>query len=190
MLVVGLTGGIGSGKTTISKIFSALGVPVFNSDEVSKSILFSQKGSQPIIQEFGSQICEKGVINKAKLAKIVFDDKLKLSKLNAILHPLVAEEFVKWKTNQNFSYCIKEAAILFESGGNKACDFVITVSCSEEERVKRVLKRDNRSIEEINAIINKQWPELDRIKYADFSINNENQKVIPQALALHDKFIR
>lgn len=189
MKTVGLTGGIGSGKTTISKVFSVLGVPVFNSDEISKSILFSKEGTKLVSQVFGDEICENGAINKDKLASQVFSDKTELAKLNAILHPLVAKAFDVWKTKQNFPYCIKEAAILFESGAYKSCDLVISVSCSEAERVRRVLKRDQRSLQQIQEIVNKQWSDEERQELADFIINNENQKVLPQVMLLHGKFM-
>lgn len=189
MKTLGVTGGIGSGKTTVCKIFKTLGVPVFYSDEVSKSILFSK----PIISEmkslFGEVVFSEGKLSKKKLANLVFNNPEKLTQLNQLLHPRVKEAFELWKLNQDFPFVIKEAAILFESGGYKACDFVLNVSCSEAERKRRVVKRDNRSLKEIERIIRKQWSEKKRAENSDYIIENENLKLIPQVSELFFKLL-
>lgn len=190
MKVVGITGGIGSGKSTVCKVFSSLGVPVFHSDEVSKSILFSPEVAPLVIKKFGDKVVEEGVLSRVKLADVVFKDKASLAWLNSVLHPKVAEEFVRWQINQKFPFCLKEAAILFESGGDSSCDLTVNVKCSEEERLKRVLKRDKRTRQQVLAIIAKQLPESERARLADYNIDNENQKVIPQVLSLFEIFSR
>lgn len=190
MKVVGVTGGIGSGKSTVCKVFSSLGVPVFHSDEVSKSILFSPEVAQLVIKKFGDKVAEGGELSRGKLAEVVFKDKQGLAWLNSVLHPKVAEEFVRWQTNQKFPFCLKEAAILFESGGASSCDFTVNIQCSEEVRMKRVIKRDKRTRQQVLDIIAKQLSESERTKLADYNINNEDQKVIPQVLHLYKIFSR
>ena len=189
MKVLGVTGGIGSGKTTVCKIFETLQVPVFYSDDVSKSILFSENLIPEIKSLFGDVVFNNGKLDKAQLGSIVFKNKSQLEKLNALLHPRVKEAFDIWKTNQKSPFLIKEAAILFESGSYKSCDFVLTVACSVEERVNRVLRRDRRNRSEIEAIIEKQWTEEQRLDEADFVIDNEKQKLIPQVLRLYTDLV-
>ncbi len=186
MKVVGITGGIGSGKSTICKVFSSLGVPVFHSDEISKSILFSPEVAQLVIEKFGDKVAEGPGLSRVKLAEVVFKEKSSLDWLNSVLHPKVAEEFTKWQTNQKFPFCLKEAAILFESGGASSCDLTVNVQCSEEERLKRVLKRDRRTKQQVLDIIAKQLSESERTELADYNINNENQKILPQVLRLFE----
>lgn len=189
MKVVGLTGGIGSGKSTVCKIFEILGTPVFYSDDVSKKILFSDKISKVVVKKFGKEVLFNNKLSKSHLADYVFNHKMALSWLNDLLHPLVKEEFDKWLAKQKVPFVLKEAAILFESGAYKSCDLVINVSCCRSIRIKRVSQRDGRSVSEINAIINKQWSEDERVKYSDFIINNSNQKLLPQIISLHQQLL-
>lgn len=189
MKVIGVTGGIGSGKSTVCKIFETLGVPIFYSDNVSKSILFSKPVQEEVIQLFGNDIMDDGTLSRQKLAELVFSNEDSLSQLTQLLHPKVNDSFEFWKTKQNFPYILKEAAILFESGGYKSCDEIINVCCPESIRIERVVKRDNRKIEEINSIIAKQWSEDKRKKYSNYNIDNENKKLIPQVTRLHNTFI-
>ena len=186
MKVLGVTGGIGSGKTTVCGIFKTLGVPVFSSDEVSKDILFTPYIQKKVEELFGNQVLQNGVLSKQKLAKYIFSSEDALESLNQLLHPKVSEAFETWKKHQKHNVVIKEAAILFESGGDKSCDYVLNVYCSEQERIRRVLLRDDRSELEIKAIIARQWSDNERKKHSDFTINNESEKLIPQVLNLYD----
>jgi dephospho-CoA kinase len=182
--VLGITGGIGSGKSTVCMIFKTLGVPVFSSDEVSKSILFSSDTQKDVSNIFGDIVLKDGLLDKKRLGDYIFSNESALKSLNKLLHPRVGKAFQVWKEQQNSFFVIKEAAILFESGADKYCDFVVNVSCNEGDRIKRVLKRDNRSESEIKSIIKKQWDENKRAKHSDFIINNESEKLIPQVLNL------
>lgn len=185
MKVIGITGGIGSGKTTVCKVFEVLGVPVFYADDVSKRILFSSKISQKVIGEFGEEVVEKGVLDKNKLASFIFSDPSALQWLENVLHPEVALAFEQWKSKQKTTFVLKEAAILFESGSYKSCDAVVNVCCSEEVRIKRVMKRDGKSRKQVEAIIQKQWSESKRQKYSDYLIFNEEEKLFPQIVQLN-----
>ena len=180
MKVLGVTGGIGSGKSTVCNIFKILGIPVFNSDNVSKSILFSEKISKEVVGLFGNHVLSNGTLDRVKLGTLVFSNTEKLNLLNQILHPKVDEAFTYWKKKQKAPFVVKEAAVLFESSSYKNCDWVLNISCSEIERVKRVTKRDNRDVKQIKEIIKKQWSDKKRESLSDFVINNENEKVIPQ----------
>lgn len=187
MKVLGVTGGLGSGKTTVCKIFKTLGVPYFSSDEVSKSILFSINVQKEVVNLFGDTVIKNGLLDRKKLARLIFSDEVALESLNQLLHPKVAYAFNKWKDKQQGSFVIKEAAILFESGAYKSCDYVLNIYCSEKERIKRVLFRDDRSESEIKAIMSRQWTDLQRKEKSDFYIDNEVEKLIPQVKAIFDK---
>lgn len=187
MKVLGVTGGLGSGKTTVCKIFKTLGVPYFSSDEVSKSILFSINVQKEVVNLFGDIVIKNGLLDRKKLARLIFSDEAALESLNQLLHPKVAYAFNKWKDKQQGSFVIKEAAILFESGAYKSCDYVLNIYCSEKERIKRVLFRDDRSESEIKAIMSRQWTDLQRKEKSDFYIDNEVEKLIPQVKAIFDK---
>ena len=184
MIVVGLTGGIGSGKSTVCKIFEVLGIPVFYADDESKKILFSPNVSKEVILAFGNKVVTNSKLDKKKLGTVVFSSVEYLTVLNQILHPKVSQRFKKWSSVQPSKYVIKEAAILFESGSYKSCDFVINVSCSVNERIKRVLERDDRSLEQIKNIISKQLSEDERVNLSSFLIQNEKDKLIPQVLSI------
>ena len=154
MIIVGLTGGIGSGKTTVAKQFSEMGIPVYIADEEAKGLMRRSKIiKRKLIKLFGDEAYIDDELNKPFLANIIFNDKRYLQKMNAIVHPKVARHFQKWVIKQDTPYVIKEVAILFENGGHKACDFVITVTAPIETRIKRLLKRDNTSKEKIEAIM-------------------------------------
>ena len=187
MKVLGVTGGLGSGKTTVCNIFKTLGVPYFSSDEVSKSILFSHDIQNTVACIFGDSVFENGLLNRKKLARLIFSNESALEKLNKILHPKVADSFNRWKDAQRSFIVIKEAAILFESGAYKSCDYILNICCSEQERMRRVLLRDDRSELEIKSIMSKQWTDLQRNKNSDFSIDNEVEKLIPQVELIFNK---
>ena len=175
--IIGLTGGIGSGKTTIANYFNELGVPVYIADDGAKKIMQSENIIEEIKTVFGEAIFENNILNRSKLAEIVFNDKDKLAQLNAIVHPAVKEDFEVWLLqHRNYEYIIYEAAILFESGRYKECDFVITVTAPVEIRIERVLKRDNTTREQVLSRMQMQWNDENRISRSNFVINNSNLK--------------
>ena len=175
MLVIGLTGGIGSGKTTVAKIFQSFGVPVYNSDVEAKKILFSSIAVHHELElAFGKSVFTEGLPDKVKLAQIVFSDKEKLKQLNAIIHPKVAADFETWKLNQNSYLVVKEAAILIESGAYKSVDKIVVVSAPIDVRVERVMKRDSSQKEDVLKRIQNQLSEEERLSFADFEIKNNN----------------
>lgn len=192
MIKIGITGGIGSGKTTVCKIFELLGVPVFYADAVAKNIYETDESlKNEVVDMFGIEILDENKkINKQKLATIVFSSSEKLEKLNRHVHPAVGKKFDDWANKQHAAYVIKEAAILFESGAYKQVDKTIVVAASEEIRIERVCKRDDVTHEDVLKRLNNQMKDGDRIKLADFVIeNNENELLIPQVLAIHQKII-
>ncbi|GAA4238016.1 dephospho-CoA kinase [Postechiella marina] len=191
MTIVGLTGGIGSGKTTVAKQFEALGIPVYIADiEAKKLMLRSKIIKRKLIQLFGSEAYINETLNKPLIASIIFKDKTYLQKMNAIVHPKVASHFKKWALKQNAPYVIKEVAILFENGGNKQCDLVITVTAPKAIRIKRVLSRDNTTKDKVEAIINNQWSDEEKIKNSHFVIDNVVlAKTKKQVLHIHQQIL-
>ena len=191
MIIVGLTGGIGSGKTTVAKQFSKLGIPVYIADDEAKKLMRRSKIiKRKLIKLFGEEAYVEGELNKPYLANIIFNDKGYLEKMNAIVHPKVARHFEKWAQKQNAPYVIKEVAILFENGGDKACDYVITVTAPIKTRIKRLLKRDVTSKEKIEAIMKNQWTDEEKIKHSHFVIENTDlENTIKQVLEVHKKLL-
>lgn len=174
-MVVGLTGGIGSGKTTVAKAFEALGIPVYIADIEAKKLMVTSKVIKHKLKAlFGEEVYVNGDLNKPYIANIIFNDKTYLQKMNAIVHPEVQKHFEAWKLKQDAPYVIKEVAILFENGGNKQCDLVITVTAPMDLRIQRLLKRDNTTEEKIQAIIKNQWSDEDKVALSDFVVNNIN----------------
>ncbi len=192
MMIVGLTGGIGSGKTTVAKHFMSLGVPVYIADEEAKKLMNRSKViKRKLIQLFGEKAYTNGTLNRPFLANIIFNDKEYLEKMNAIVHPRVARHFEKWTLKQNTPYVIKEVAILFENGGHNACDAVITVTSPKEIRIERLLKRDNTTLAKIEAIMKNQWTDAEKIKLSDFVIENiELQNTKKQVDEIHKKLLK
>ncbi len=192
MFKIGLTGGIGSGKTTVSRVFRNLGVPIFNSDLAAREIVNTHpKAVDAIKSNFGDSLYSSEGLDRKALASIVFNDPEELQKLNNIVHPLVAEAFDKWCNNhQSAPYIIKEAAILFESGAHQNLDRVIVVYTQKEERIKRIIQRDKTSREEVESRMKNQWDDGTRNKLADFIIINDDlNKVLPQVMELHEVLI-
>ncbi|WP_394776600.1 dephospho-CoA kinase [Flavobacterium sp.] len=176
--VIGLTGGIGSGKTTIANYFAEMGVPLYIADDEAKKVMQSEKIVEQIKTTFGNSLFEDEILNRAKLAEIVFSDRDKLAELNAIVHPAVKEDFKFWlQQNRKHDYVIYEAAILFESGRYKECDVIITVTAPEEIRIERVVKRDNTTREQVLSRMKMQWNDEKRISLSNFVINNSNLKI-------------
>ena len=190
MKCIGLTGGIGSGKTTVARIFSMLDIPVYNSDEAGRKITEENALVKSAIKkQFGKEVYdEKDTLDREKLSGIVFKDAEALSRLNAIVHPAVAEDFKLWCENQVSSYIIKEAAILFEHGLDKHLDGVIVVEAPDNLRIKRVMKRNDVSEEIVRQRMLNQLPQEDLIDRADWVIhNNEQQLLIPQVLEVYSR---
>jgi dephospho-CoA kinase len=192
MLRIGLTGGIGTGKTTVAKIFELLGVPVYNADEASKKIYHSNPGVRALlIETFGPDIYEGEQLNRQKLAAIVFNDANKLETLNRIIHPPTIRDAEEWMTKQVTPYVIKEAALLFESGSVSSLNYVIGISAPLSLRIQRVMERDKVNREQVLSRMDKQMDEEIKIRLCDFIIyNNEQELVIPQVLNLHDQLLQ
>lgn len=193
MLKIGVTGNIGSGKTTVSKIFEILGVPVFYADDAAKTVMVED----PILinalkKEFGGEsYFDDGSLNRKHIASIVFNNETELTKLNSIVHPAVFRAFDNWvATKKNVPYVMKEAALLFESSSYKTCDQTIMITAPLELRINRAMQRDNLSRNEVEGRDARQFSEEKKIQLADFVIRNDDtQLVIPQVLELHTKFL-
>ncbi len=173
MKIVGLTGGIGSGKTTVANMFKELGVPVYIADVEAKKLTNSSKYiKNKIIALLGDKAYLPDGINKKYVAKLIFNNKKLLEKVNQIIHPKVAEHFNKWVKKQKGVYCIKEAAILFENGSYKDCDYTILVTAPSEIRIQRVVERDNASVKEIEVRMKNQWNDEKKTVLSDLIIHN------------------
>lgn len=192
MKIVGLTGGIGSGKTTVAKAFEALGVPVYIADVEAKALMLRSKViKRKLIQLFGDKAYINGTLNKPLIANVIFNDQTALKKMNAIIHPKVASHFKKWLQKQNTLYVIKEVAILFENGANKQCDYIITVTAPKDIRLNRVITRDHTTPKKVTAIMNNQWSDEDKIKQSHFVINNINlSDTHEQVLNIHLQLLK
>jgi dephospho-CoA kinase len=175
--IIGLTGGIGSGKTTIAKYIQSLGIPVYIADDEAKKVLELPEVINAIKQIFGSEIFENESLNREKLAKIVFNNPQSLEKLNQIVHPAVKQDFDNWlKMQTNFPLIVKEAAILFESGSYKDCDAVITVVAPLDIRIQRVVERDKTNSENVMNRVQNQWTDEMRVKKSDYVVENVSVK--------------
>lgn len=187
-MIVGLTGGIGSGKSTVAKIFSRLAIPCYDSDHFAKTLIDTDKELQSELRKLmGNSIIHKnGLVNRQAMADLIFSNEALLKKVNNLIHPAVGVHFHKWQNAQSSVYILKEAAILFESGSYKTCDKVIVVSAPEELRITRVEERSGQSRSEIEARIAKQWPEEKKISLADYHIVNDgSQSLIEQVFTIH-----
>jgi dephospho-CoA kinase len=191
MIKVGITGGIGSGKTYISKMFEALGVPVYYADERAKYLMQNNEELRSaIIAAFGEESYANGELNREFLSQVVFKDEKKLAKLNGIVHPAVAQDTEEWnKQHQDKAYTIKEAALLFETASNKQLDKTILVHADEDERILRVMQRDHISKDKVEARIKHQMSDLDKMQMADFIINNDGKREIDKIVQrIHSYF--
>ena len=191
-LKLGVTGGIGSGKTTVCKVFSVLGIPVFSADDEAKKIQESDRDLQLKINSFaGRDLFPDGKLDRAGLARLIFSDKELLEKVNSVVHPAVFRSFREWAVNQNSPYSIMEAAILFESGAFKMMDRIVTVVTPMEERIERLVRSKRLSREQIIERIKNQIDDESRIARSDFVIfNSENEMIIPAILGIHDEMIK
>lgn len=190
---IGVTGGIGSGKSIVCRIFRILGIPIYDADSRARYILNNDpKLKSEIIQLFGAKAYTHQGLNNQWIASKVFNDKEILDQMNQLVHPKVGKDFTSWSQKfRDSPYVIKEAALLYESGSYKTLDKVIVVTAPEELRIQRVLKRDqHRTLDQVQDILKRQWPEEDKIDKADFLIINDGKHlVIPQVFEVHDKII-
>lgn len=187
MLKVGITGGIGSGKSTVAKIFSSLGIPVYDADRAAKRLVLTDLDiRKKIIENFGSESYVNGQYNRRYISQIVFNNKQKLDLLNQIIHPATIRDANRWFSTQDAPYALKEAALIFESNSQKHLDYVIGVYAPEEIRIQRTIEREGISADEVKARINKQMDENEKMNLCDFVIDNSGSvSVITQTLEVH-----
>jgi dephospho-CoA kinase len=192
MFKVGLTGGIGSGKSTVAAIFEVLGIPVYYADAAAKRMMQEDPGlKQRIIQAFGQEAYREGRLDRAWLSAHVFSDPENIKRINAIVHPATIRDAHDWMDRQNTPYVLKEAALVFESGSEKELDFVIGVSAPEEIRIRRAMQRDGVSRQQVLGRMQHQMEESGKMGRCDHVIvNDEKAMVIPQVLELHGRLLR
>jgi dephospho-CoA kinase len=190
-LKIGLTGGIGSGKSTVAKIFSTIGIPVFYADIAARNVMHEDAALKQNIKEtFGDTAYENNMLNRKYIADIVFNDPFKLEQLNAMVHPATTAAAQRWMLQQTTPYVIKEAALFFEAGSTEGLDYIIGVYAPQHLRMQRVMQRDNVTREEVLSRMSKQINEEMKMRLCDFVIvNDEQTMVIPQVLKLHEKFL-
>ena len=190
MLKIGLTGGIGSGKSTVAHIFEVLGIPVYYADTEAKKLMgTSEELKASITRAFGEKAYVDGRLNREYIAAQVFNNDQKIELLNSLVHPATIKDAEEWIKIQRAAYVIKEAALIFESGSNKNLDYVIGVQSPLELRIKRVMDRDNIPAHEVKARMNQQMDDDLKLRLCDYVIvNDEHEMVIPQVLALHETF--
>lgn len=193
MIQVGITGGIGSGKTTVCKVFETLGIPVFSADQRAKDLyLENSHVKERVINLIGPKAYNSdGSLNKPHLASMVFEDQTLLKALNQIIHPAVKEDYEKWLENQKGPYVLREAAILIESGAYQSCDKIIVVTAPKEMRINRVLQRDCTDRKSIEDRMANQMEDSKRLSYAHFEIKNDGKhSLIKQVLILHEALLK
>ncbi|MBL0201187.1 MAG: dephospho-CoA kinase [Chitinophagaceae bacterium] len=191
MLKIGITGGIGSGKSTVANLFEVLGIPVYNADLAAKRLMNEDVAlKEKIKQQFGDDVYKNEKLDNKYLAQIVFSSEEKLHLLNSMVHPATINDANAWMLQQSTPYTLKEAALLFESGAAELLDYVIGVTAPAPLRLQRVMQRDNSSREDVMARMNKQMDEEIKMKLCNFIItNDEQQLLIPQVLALHETLL-
>jgi len=192
VLRVGLTGGIGSGKTTVAKIFELLGIPVYYADDAAKKIMNEDNELKAAIQkQFGAETYKNGELNRAYLSTKVFNDAFQLEILNSLVHPATIRDAARWMEGQKSSYTIKEAALIFESGSAEYLDYVIGVYAPAQLRMERTMERNHLGLDDVTQRMNKQLDEDMKMKLCDFVIyNDEKHLLIPQVIELHQKLLR
>lgn len=188
---LGITGGIGSGKTSVCRVFNVLGIPFFSADPEAKIIMDSDKSIMKRINSIaGKDLYANGSLDRMEMARLIFNDNSLLEKVNSLVHPVVFEHFRQWEAKQSSPYVIMEAAILFESGADKLVDRIATIVAPIEERVDRVKHRNNLSREQVLERIRNQMDDESRIKLSDYVIyNSENDMIIPAILKIHEEIL-
>jgi dephospho-CoA kinase len=192
MLKVGLTGGIGSGKTTVAQIFEVLSIPVYYADPAARDLMNKDPElKKKIIASFGAEVYKNDELDRSYLGSVVFPDTEKLNLLNSIVHPITIRDSENWMKNQKTSYAIKEAALIFEAGLETHLDYVIGVTAPESLRIQRVIERDHIPIEKVLDRLRHQMDEKVKISRCDFVIYNDGiQPLLPQVLAIHEKIMQ
>lgn len=190
-LRIGITGGIGSGKSMVAGIFKVLGIPVFDADTAAKEIMHSNTDLKlSLVKHFGEEVYKEGKLDKKYLAAIAFNDPKQLELLNSLVHPYAIAAADEWAAKQTAPYSVKEAALFFESGSAAGFDYMIGVYAPKHLRIKRAMDRDQISREQVLARMDKQIQEEIKMRLCDFVIvNDEQQLLIPQVLALHERFM-
>ena len=190
-LRVGITGGMGSGKSTVAAVFAVLGIPVYRADDAAKRLMNEDLLlKEQLTSQFGTATYTNGLLNRAYLAATVFSNKEKLAQLNALVHPVTIRDADEWMKKQTTPYAIKEAAIIFESGSQNYLDYIIGVYAPVTLRIYRSMKRDKLSKEEVNARMNQQMDDAIKMKLCDTVIvNDEQQAVIPQVMKIHEQLM-
>jgi dephospho-CoA kinase len=191
-LKLGVTGGIGSGKTTVCKVFEVLGIPVFLADVEAKRIQENDRDLQIKINSLaGKDLFPEGKLNRAEMAGLIFNNKDLLEKVNSVVHPAVFSSFMEWIRKQDSPYSIMEAAILIESGGFRLMDRIVTVITPLEERIERLIRGNKLSREQIIERIKNQIDDESRVKQSDFVISNsENDMIVPAVLGIHEEMLK
>lgn len=192
MLKVGLTGGMGSGKSTVAKIFETLHIPVYYADDAAKRLMNENAElKKQIIELLGNDVYENGVLNRKKVSERLFQDPALVKAINAIVHPVTIADAEQWMESQTSPYCIKEAALIFESGSEKNLDIIITVVSPLHLRIQRLLERDNTTEEAIRARMKNQLSDEEKINRSDYIIfNDEEHMLIPQVLEIHQQLLQ
>ncbi|HEX3080335.1 MAG TPA: dephospho-CoA kinase [Puia sp.] len=192
MLKVGLTGGIGSGKTTVAQIFEVLAIPVYYADTAARDLMnHDPELKKKIIANFGKEAYLNGELNRSYLGSVVFPDTEKLNLLNSIVHPVTIRHSANWMKNQKTAYAIKEAALIFEAGLEKHLDYIIGVTAPESLRIQRVVERDHVPKEKVLDRMRHQMDEKEKISRCDFVIENDgNTALLPQVLAIHERLMK
>lgn len=188
---LGITGGIGSGKTSVCKVFEVLRVPVFSADREAREIMENDDGIIGKLNSItGKNLYRNGNLDREELARLIFNDNNLIEKVNSLVHPAVFDRFREWSLNQMAPYVIMEAAILFESGASKFMDRVATVVAPVEQRIERVILRNKLTREQIMDRIKNQMDDETRIKLSDYTINNsENDMILPIILKIHNDIL-
>ena len=191
-LKLGVTGGIGSGKTSVCRVFTILGIPVFSTDHEARKIMNNDKGIiQGINSIAGKDLYHNGDLDRKELASLIFNNNALLEKVNSLVHPIVFDHFSRWRKEQTAPYVILEAAILFESGASNLVDKIVTIVAPIEERLNRVIQRNTLSRDQVLERMRNQMDDESRIKLSDYVIyNSENDMIIPAVLKIHEDILK
>lgn len=191
-LKVGVTGGIGSGKTTVCRVFTVIGIPVFSADDEARVLMDSEEDIRKQVNQLaGSDMYTDGTLNRVEMARLIFNNREILQRMNKIIHPVITSRFLKWEEKQDAPYVIFEAAILFETGTSKLLDKVITVTAPVDERIERVVNRNRLTREQVIERINNQSDDKMKISLSDYVISNrENDMIIPAILTIHEELLK